>query len=88
MPRPHEVRTFIHLKPRELDFVRTLQRLVQKRSGRKKPPSMQRVIQGALLDYKRLLELVSIPDFLIAYDRAKAYKHRSPANEVGQGTKG
>lgn len=77
MPRPREVRTFICLDRREVEFVKALQRLVQRKSGRKRLPPLHSVIQGALLDYKRVLELGSMPNFLRAYDQAKAYSRRS-----------
>lgn len=84
MARLQGVRTFIRLSRRELAFVRTLQRLVQRRTSRKSVPPLHRIIQAALSDYRLMLELGSAPDFLTAYERAKPHQRgpRSPANEV------
>lgn len=72
MPRPGELRAFIYLGPKELDFVRALQRLVQRKLGRKRPPPLHAVIRGALRDYQLVLEVVSRPEFLKAYESVRS----------------
>ena len=85
MPRPHEVRTFIYLPPRELDFIRVLQRLVLKRTGRKRPPPLHRIIQSVLIDYRRMLENGASPNLLMAYIDAKVGRHlRKSASAAGR----
>lgn len=72
------VRTFIHLGSREAAFVRALQRLMEKRSPTRGRPRMNKVINAILLDYKRVLEMASDPDFLDAYEYVKSKRRKQP----------
>lgn len=76
MPRPREVRTFVHLQHRELVFLQALQRLIQRRAGLKRPPPMHKVIQGLVLDYCRVVETGANPDLLEAFIEAMTRQRR------------
>jgi hypothetical protein len=77
MPLPSGVRTFIRLEEKELRFLRTLQRLMEKKSKRRVRPPLQGVIQAIILDYKRMLEFASSPDFLEAYEYIKSKRRKT-----------
>jgi hypothetical protein len=77
MPRPREVRTFIHLQRPELEFLRVLQRAVQKRAKRKHAPPLHEVIQGVILDYRRVIEIGVNPDLLTAFEQNKVRRRTS-----------
>jgi len=74
MKRPNQVRAFILLDERETQFIRHLQRTVRKATGRKRHPSIRNIIQGVLMDYKKVMEFAASPDFLQAYEDSKKYR--------------
>lgn len=74
MKRPKRVRAFILLDEREVQFIRHLQRTVRRATGVKRHPPIRNIIQGVLMDYKRIMELAGDPDFLKSYEASKKYR--------------
>jgi hypothetical protein len=72
------VRTFILLEPSELKFVRTLQRLMEKRSKSRSRPTLSGVIRAIVADYQRVLEMTAAPEFLEAYEHVKSRRKKLP----------
>lgn len=58
-------RTFVEFTKGELRFLRHLQSITRKTSGRAAP--MRKVIQGVVSDYQRVVENRADPDFMRAY---------------------
>jgi hypothetical protein len=80
MPKPlSEIRTFIQLGSRELAFLRALRQLIRKKTGRKRVPPLHQVIQGVLLDYRRVLEVGANPELLSAYEEVVRRRTRRPS---------
>lgn len=75
MPK-RRVLTFVFLQAKELEFLYTLQRLLQEKAGLKRPPPLHKVIQSALSDYRKVVEIGANPDLMNAYDSAKV-RHRT-----------
>ena len=60
-------REFIQVSEDEDDFLRSFQRLVQKKHGLQKVPPLGGIIRGILRDYRRVLEDKAAPNFLDTY---------------------
>jgi len=84
MAKPTELRTFILLETQQLEFVRALQRLAQRLSGKKRQPPLHSIIQGVLMDYKRMLETSASANFLEAYVYVRS-KKRAPKKPRAKG---
>ena len=77
MPKRTSIRTFIVLEPHHVEFIHSLQRVIKKKSGKKRQPPIHGIIRGVLQDYKNMLELSSTADFLSAY-QSSVKKRRMP----------
>jgi len=62
-------RTFVKFSESELEFLRHLQSIIRKRSG--KQASLSNVLRGVVRDYKQTLERTADPDFLATYRQVK-----------------